>query len=1440
MITMGADRPDIDVEAAWRRELGRCCPPPGKDARRGGWCAEMPVIAYVVSIRHATYPAEEGLLQPLLRRWKAGGCSAGVFRLPAVEAVIDYKWSRFARRLLLAELALFCIWLVAHHTLALVAFADAGVPLRSTLAGRRGVLVAAAQLVPLAALAPFLALDCTTLAAYGARHLLSPWTQLSLATYALQASPVVMPTLALSLLCWGQRHNRPRVDSLLVLLQQVDAVSWPLLYLGLLMLSYATAFIVLFQPDRASHPASKDEASRLLLSKAQAIDELESVLPTADPEQLDAVRLDAIWRSVGDQTTDMLQRRSSVAPSALQRQPTTEAPSIRFDGGSLLNAYLHGVAGEEEGGGGGGEPGAEGSGDGSEAERGGGRGTAEEVRELRREGQSAAELIGAQQQLAQSALASVPADGAPVPSPFSASTPLAAAVPASTSLTPGGAQPQAPTASASSAPGSLVAQLAAVQVATAGSFQSPSSAAQLPANAAGQPAGAATARLPTLGPAPTPQLPPAAQAPVPSSTASAAPAGTANASLASLLANQTALQQLVQPLYAALGAAPAGPSAVPPPAPSPPPCKTDLLNYLRSGQDTAFFLSLGLLTGWVQRNLSSPDLAGTLLLPTDAALSAFLADQGIGPGDLVGHASQLESVLAYHWLPQPLSYTDLARRPSSALLRTGLPGSFLAVRPLNATALQLVGAASSADIVRANILVCTTVVHVINNVLQPAPRLDQLSIWQAVANISGINLTDPTLSNITLFAVADPLLQLLLGQTAQTVLGPAAVSSALRDTQALRDSIQGSILPQSLTMQQASIRQISSCRLPEGDKRNRALNLSDPALTNITLFAPLDAAMQRSIGELTAAAGGQVLRSAQSTQVATALVSSFLVPEALTLGQLRAMGNGTKLPTLLEGHDLAVRVVPNAISPQARQADWAHVLAPPQVIIGGGRIVLGDICTADGSILQIIDAVTLPSNLSQLELAPQAEAARPSASGGAGPPPMAITPPAPELALPAGAGLSPMAASPPAPEQPPSTATVASMGTNVSLPSSPSPVTGAVPAVAAAPAACAPSLAAAMASNPQLSILQTALGIASFDLSDPALANVTLFAPLDAALLTVAARGQVLQARAAQNSRVVAALIAFFLVPEELTLEQLRAMGNGTELPTLLEGHDLSVQLLPNASSPQAPPQVVIGGGRIVQGDICIADGSILHIIDAVPVPSNLSQLELAPQAELPGAATLAPEAESDQSLSLEAASSSIFSNLTQGLASSTLSCLSIGDFYATSPDFQSFYRLISGANLQGLFASSPASQAFRFTSLAPVNSAVDSFLASLEPSVRTSLLASRDAIVALFSFHALVPPPVMLADMADGKTLPTFALDAQARRSESFAAHGNNLMLTVHRPPGGTIQLQGAGTNASVLYGDIPVCEGIVDAVDTVLLPTKLPGSSAAAPPSSSAVAGR
>ena len=55
------------------------------------------MLAYVVAIRGAAKPDKDGLLQPLLRRWQAGGCGCSVFALPAVQARRQGLWGALSQ-----------------------------------------------------------------------------------------------------------------------------------------------------------------------------------------------------------------------------------------------------------------------------------------------------------------------------------------------------------------------------------------------------------------------------------------------------------------------------------------------------------------------------------------------------------------------------------------------------------------------------------------------------------------------------------------------------------------------------------------------------------------------------------------------------------------------------------------------------------------------------------------------------------------------------------------------------------------------------------------------------------------------------------------------------------------------------------------------------------------------------------------------------------------------------------------------------------------------------------------------------------------------------------------------------------------------------------------------------------------------------------------------
>lgn len=112
IIALGSNSRELDYERLWRGHLARAVP---KQRREGGWSNDLVLEAYVVNVRGASDPDSQGLLQPLLKRYQSGAIGLEPFGLPAVQAVVEWKWRSFARRLLLWELAVFVVWLLAFN-----------------------------------------------------------------------------------------------------------------------------------------------------------------------------------------------------------------------------------------------------------------------------------------------------------------------------------------------------------------------------------------------------------------------------------------------------------------------------------------------------------------------------------------------------------------------------------------------------------------------------------------------------------------------------------------------------------------------------------------------------------------------------------------------------------------------------------------------------------------------------------------------------------------------------------------------------------------------------------------------------------------------------------------------------------------------------------------------------------------------------------------------------------------------------------------------------------------------------------------------------------------------------------------------------------------------------------------------------------------------------
>lgn len=435
LCTLGASSQVIDVETTWRRELRNLVPhkPPG-------WSQNVVVEAFVVNVQGASRPDKEGLLQPLLRRWQAGGVSLAVFGLPAVQAVVDYKWERMGRKLMLGELAFFLAWLLSFSAFTVIfQDEDLDLSLGQLVATGRGAATVALEALALAATSPFLVLEWGTLRAYGWGWA-SVWNGIDVVTYVLQFAITALHLGRWVLSGWISVMCAAQVVLLLFRLQwfsrcfastrfqfvetvrdAIVSISAFLAFLLLVILGFGVAFHVLFRLDqeategfdsiwdafltmfaaqgslldlkmtRSTHNpgaattlavcyyfcvgmvllnlligimsnamarSSEHEALKLILSKVQVIDELESTLPPwierrfasswypdyihilrVDPDRVGRVDLDSLWAKAGDPQLDGGNARDT---EVQQRLDALQKQLSRVEG--LLLAVQAGLA----------------------------------------------------------------------------------------------------------------------------------------------------------------------------------------------------------------------------------------------------------------------------------------------------------------------------------------------------------------------------------------------------------------------------------------------------------------------------------------------------------------------------------------------------------------------------------------------------------------------------------------------------------------------------------------------------------------------------------------------------------------------------------------------------------------------------------------------------------------------------------------------------------------------------------------------------------------------------------------------------------------------------------------------------------------------------------------------------------------------------------------
>ncbi|GAB4823712.1 hypothetical protein N2152v2_010758 [Parachlorella kessleri] len=640
-----------------------------------------------------------------------------------------------------------------------------------------------------------------------------------------------------------------------------------------------------------------------------------------------------------------------------------------------------------------------------------------------------------------------------------------------------------------------------------------------------------------------------------------------------------------------------------PPAPLGQPCRTDVINFARASGDVDLFLSFAAVAGWLG-NLSDPQLAITLLIPTNDAINAFMAEQGLDTRSMLANLGKLKAVVAYHVVPRPLAYIDLISQTRP--LATYLPGATLSARLLSPTEVEVQAAHNSARLLRSNLLLCRTVVHVIDRVLMSA------------ANIQFVMPYDLALQGIS----TPPPSSLRPGQA------PCAPSIA-------------DILRSHPNLSLATV------LLQLGGWMDA---LADPAL-NVTLFAPNDQALLQGTAQLLQPgrqldqkAMGEVIRSTPLLHLAG---EYMLVPGAggLSLTELQGL-EGEWVATENPNHDLEVVVMEG----EAGEGQGVGIMGD----VGNttARVVEGDLVTCGGSVVHVVDA-SVTANYTRQEIEAEVgplpeivwqaagQDSPPQAGGQPSP-----SPPPPPAYLSAAAPAAPAAvstvsspaatvAAASAPSglsstptgisgQQPSLASLSAAGVLASPPTGPSPSSFPAPPASTAAAANASTDGPGGGCVPALQLYQTAPEFQGFwnlilasKVQDLAPKNattpttqLTALAPLNSAVNSFLS-GLDDRNRAAllASPRAVVALLAYHaILPPPLREADMR---DGMVLPTLAMDPSGTHLPLTVHRSPTGPVRLegISNSAAIIYPDIAVCEG-IVHAVDAIILPVRVQAMD--------------------------------------------------------------------------------------------------------------------------------------------------------------------------------------------------------------------------------------
>ncbi|KAK9839401.1 hypothetical protein WJX81_000001 [Elliptochloris bilobata] len=270
LLTLGLEeRCPSDVELEWQTYLAQKRYSRGRKVHKT-WGETVAVEAFVIPIRNAAAADNVGLLQPTLRRYLAGRCSMLAFGLPPLQAVVDYKWTQFALKLLYVQLAMFAVWLLSFTVFTkLFQDEDESLSLRELLDTKSGRWTVALEVVATVFMLPFMYIEYHTFSDFGWGWL-NTENIIDALTYSNQAAIVIMHLsrqgvnsdsivilmAAQCILLWLRLQYYLRVfraskfafvDTLVAIMADVKIF---LVFLFLTLLGFAASFHVLYKKDQ--------------------------------------------------------------------------------------------------------------------------------------------------------------------------------------------------------------------------------------------------------------------------------------------------------------------------------------------------------------------------------------------------------------------------------------------------------------------------------------------------------------------------------------------------------------------------------------------------------------------------------------------------------------------------------------------------------------------------------------------------------------------------------------------------------------------------------------------------------------------------------------------------------------------------------------------------------------------------------------------------------------------------------------------------------------------------------------------------------------------------------------------------------------------------------------------------------------------------------------